>query len=372
MESSAKKIFPHQRWFAQVSIATGFATWLSESAARIGCLVLSSILVLSCQHQPTTVSESYANIDQTYAGDSLKGDLPDGRFLVVPPPLLINEKTVFVDTRSQFEFSTSHISRSVSLQWDEFSQNNSELRGLLQKDYFAISRRLARLGIDQDSQIIVLGHGKDGRGEEGRMAWMLQLLGVKQVQIADYDSVRAKRMADVVQATPKLGDAPSVASGPTQPLPRQVLNAKPMWKPEVDESLICEAKELEAVLKNGGLLQAYSYQGAPPVLYRILDVRTPAEYLGKVGIGVSQRQPDLGSLNIPWTEFLDPKGRPQLAIAKELLRLRVSPRFRILVLSEQGVRSALVTKVLRDLGFKNAANCSGGLRELMASKSSLQ
>ncbi len=69
-----------------------------------------------------------------------------------------------------------------------------------------------------------------------------------------------------------------------------------------------------------------------------------------------------------WKEFIDDKGRPRKAMFKDLVGLGWQADRRIIVLSEDGIHSALVTMVLRQMGFTNVGNLSTGLQGLRASK----
>ena len=92
----------------------------------------------------------------------------------------ITEDTVLLDSRSAFEFGSSHADGSINVQWDAFSQRNH--KGLLNTNLDRISRRLSLMGIRPETPVVVLGKGREGSGEEARLAWMLMYLGVEKVQ----------------------------------------------------------------------------------------------------------------------------------------------------------------------------------------------
>jgi len=260
-------------------------------------------------------------------------------------PLIIDASTVVLDARPAFDHSLSHIPKSISLHWSDFTQAQPDrARGLLQSDHFALARRLARLGLTPESKVVVVGRGLKGEGEEGRLAWTLRFLGIKQVRAAPISFFQAA-----------MTNQPSVPFLPAA-----------IWKPEVNERLLATREELFAVIKRRGVYQPMSPgPGLPAKLYRILDVRSPREYLGKEGLGLTRKIPNMEAINIDWREFFDPDtGLVNPAIKAQLESIGVTPAQRIIVISERGVRSAAVAMALMELGFADVANFAGGLQSL--------
>ena len=95
----------------------------------------------------------------------------------------------------------------------------------------------------------------------------------------------------------------------------------------------------------------------------LIDVRSKREYFKK-NLGDRYSEPNLQALNIPWKEFYTRSGRPNLAMKDQLVGVGIRPSDRILVISNKGVRSAAVNYALLTMGFKNAGNVSGGVKEL--------
>src|SRR5690606_26112281 len=130
--------------------------------------------------------------------------------------------------------------------------------------------------ISPSSPVIVVGDGKEGSGEEGRLAWTLLYLGAPDVQIADVDALKLRFSNEV-------------------PPPRE--NAA-TWEPDVRESIVADRREvLDAIAKKSKTF--------------ILDVRTKNEYFSKTP-NLQYELPDLGAIHMPWTEFLTDEGRPNL------------------------------------------------------------
>lgn len=293
-------------------------------------LLLLVLVVSACATKETRVGEN---------PNRRMGDMSG-----VVEPVAITPETVIVDARPQFEYSVSHIPKSVLLRWADFTESEPAQKGILQKDLSGLARRLARYGIAPETPVIVVGRGQDGAGEEGRIAWMLAYLGVKNVRFADIDYFKVNR-TNIPDATP--------------------LSSVPVWKPNPDESLNVSRSELLAVINRRGVQNPIAWRkGAPEVLYRIIDVREESEYLGQSGSSGSV--PNMDAINIPWREFFNPLLRPNPEIVAELTAVNITSEHRIIVLGHDGVSSAAVTMALRRLGYPNTGNYSGGLRDLLS------
>ena len=130
--------------------------------------------------------------------------------------IAITEQMIVIDSRAPFEFSLSHIPRAINIQWTEFTQQEPSTRGVLLRDRFDLTRRLARIGISPTSEVLVVGNGTQGKGEEGRIAWTLAYLGVEKVKSAPMAYFK--------------GHLTNSESPPPQPVN--------LWKPNTDESLL--------------------------------------------------------------------------------------------------------------------------------------
>ncbi|RYZ78911.1 MAG: hypothetical protein EOP06_28180, partial [Proteobacteria bacterium] len=115
--------------------------------------------------------------------------------------------TIVLDARPAFEFNMSHMQGAVNVAWEDFSRRPPDFRGLLDTDLHSITRRLALIGIDPNTNVLVVGKGKLGKGEEGRIAWTLQMLGVPNVQLAFHETFRSKKGEDPQAANRNFWDA---------------------------------------------------------------------------------------------------------------------------------------------------------------------
>lgn len=284
--------------------------------ALLALLSVTGFLLISCQSKPTKVF------------DSVEARVREGEKAKVTP------QHVIVDARPTFEFSISNVPGSVNLRAEEFTQPQEPFRGLFEADLFFHTRKLARMGIGPDTPVIVVGRGPQGNGEEGRLAWTLMYLGVKDVSFMHIDAFDRGQLA--------------ASTEPRKPVA--------IWKPNLDETLIVSREDF---LKK---VNSPRVELSSPV---IMDVRPTNEYLGKVPGPFRQPPPDLGATNVPWTEFITSKGLSRPEIKEQLEATGIVPTREIYVISNRGVESATVTLILRKLGYSKAANYAGGYAELI-------
>lgn len=101
-----------------------------------------------------------------------------------------------IDARHRDEYQAGHINGAVNLLWSDFCQEAPESAGeqfarpgwwglLLDPVAAALAERLAEMGIDSDSRIIVYADGQVSKGLEGRIAWMLLYLGARDLSVLD-------------------------------------------------------------------------------------------------------------------------------------------------------------------------------------------
>lgn len=242
---------------------------------------------------------------------------------------LIGENTVLVDARPPFLSAIARPSGSIELQWQDFAQKEPPFEGYLEKDLFFHARRLARLGIGPGTDVLVLGRGEAGEGEEGRLAWTLRRLGLRNVRFASIDAVNWPLARDQAPARAEV----------------------PIWKPQPDPTLeVGRLEALELLKKEANATW-------------VLDVRDPSDYLKGPQV-FDQLRVTARIINVPWIEFIEARGRPDPSVKQKLAAVGVAPSDRLLVIDEKGVRSATATLVLRDLGFDRATNWTGGYREI--------
>lgn len=266
------------------------------------------LVLTSCQHKATQVYRE----EPVQVGEwSVKN--------------LLKAEAVILDARPAFEFNLSHAPNSVNVRWEDFSQANPMSRGVLEPDHFALARRLALIGVSPETRVIVLGKGKQGAGEEGRIAWTLKVLGVQEVFTLVHTSFRAQN-----------------------PRPEQSLvKNKPYWKPPVEDSLQLSLKDFKA--------------DAVKTNTFVLDVRSQSEFSHR---SLKQNSKFKGKvLHVEWKEFFKDDGLPNKKVIETLAAQGIQPQSRLIVISNHGVRSGAVTYALQYLGFNKVTNFAGGYEQ---------
>lgn len=290
-------------------------------------------LIAGCQYKPTKIVSE----------DSV---VPSGVHHLSADKIMA-AKPVILDARSPFEFNLSHVPGAVNVRWEDFSQTDTGRRGLLQTDYFSLARRLSLIGIDPDSKIVVLGKGGLGAGEEGRIAWTLKVLGIKDVYTLVHTSYRAMNPKDEPVA----------------------IRNKPYWKPLVREDLNISLGQFNAVLGNLNTKSSGIQLFGKPLTQLqhkivILDVRSTAEM--SLQNLIQKNINKIPVVNIEWFHFFGEDGLPFKTNISKLLESQgiVSDNV-IIVISNHGVRSAAVAYALIANGYERVVNFSGGFEQLL-------
>jgi thiosulfate/3-mercaptopyruvate sulfurtransferase len=254
----------------------------------------------------------------------------------------VTEQTVILDVRSPMDFNLSHIPGSVNVAWEDFSRRAPDYRGLIEKDLHPLARRLALIGIDQQTPVLIVGKGLLGKGEDGRVAWTLESLGVSNVQIANVEDFRERREGGA-----------------------EIKN-KNFWTPQLDQNLAIGWDELKAKIEGSSYPMTRARRkalgGVPlPVKdenFVVIDVRSPEEYSID---NLNKRTPRVFRFeNIDWREFFTENMDPNPAVMKMLNEKGITEMTEIDLISNHGVRSGSVTWALQKLGYKKARNFAGG------------
>lgn len=302
------------------------------------CLVL--MVLSACTHEPTKVYQTLPL--QTAQGSSAAQSAAVSSLGHSIVPIVVTEKTVILDARPAFDFTVSHINGALPVRPEDFTQREKSFLGLLEKDLFFHTRRLARMGITPDSSVVIVGRGTQGQGEEGRVAWTLKYLGVRDVRFASMSYFH--RPLSSLEAPP----------------PKSL----PIWKPSADKTLLIEKKDLPTLI-------ALKKKQNEAVIF--LDVREKSADFqfesiknnSKVLRETKEQLNNMKLINISWKKFFDDRGLSLLPTElSSLMPMASRANAKIILISNQGVESGAVTMALRELGFDSAANYSGGFLEL--------
>jgi thiosulfate/3-mercaptopyruvate sulfurtransferase len=241
------------------------------------------------------------------------------------------EGLVVIDVRGKAAYMFGgHIPGAVHATWHDFSDPNAAAKGLLDPDVSRLEQKIRALGVNNDSDIVIYSNPFDNWGDEGRMFWMLQYLGLTQLRILDGGWVKwvaEKRRFEHMNVTVKPGSFTA------------------MPKPE----LIVLKDELKKLVKR------------PHPETIIVDARSLEEYAGKEVQGIPRPGHIPSAVNVPWNGFLNPD-----ATVKDVEKLKaaleekgVQDGREVICYCTGGVRSAWLYVVLKLVGYDKVRNYPG-------------
>jgi thiosulfate/3-mercaptopyruvate sulfurtransferase len=256
-------------------------------------------------------------------------------------PLLIDTETldqnlgrpglVLIDVRGKAAYAFGgHIPGAVHTTWHDFSDPHAVAKGLLDPDLSRLEEKIRALGIDQDSDIVVYSNPFDNWGDEGRMFWMLEYLGLNKLKILDggwVKWIKEKRRYE--------HETFQVRPGNFKASPRQ--------------ELIVFKDELKKLVKR------------PHPEIALVDARSLEEYVGKEMMGIPRAGHIPGAINVSWNAFLTPEGtvKEPEAIREGLEEKGLHDNQEVICYCTGGVRSAWLYFVLKLMGYPKIRNYPG-------------
>jgi thiosulfate/3-mercaptopyruvate sulfurtransferase len=281
-------------------------------------LIIFLIMSGACQQKPTRIHdvppEAWARLTEK-----------------TKKPLKLNDETVVLDARNDFEYGLAHWSASTHLQWTSLLADERNPSVLVTPQ--VASQRLALIGIEPQTPVLVIGQGIKGNAEEGRLAWTLLYFGVQDVQTVSVDGL------DVYfthQDTPPRRNA-------------SVWESRPRERMRLDRSAFIKA--------------AFSPRKTATGSVYIIDVRSQKEYFNRSA--AQSDAPDVRALNIEWKEFFGSDGRPSKIIKDKLKKIGIQSEDEIIVISNHGNRSSAASYALMALGFTQVRNFIDGWDSLV-------
>jgi thiosulfate/3-mercaptopyruvate sulfurtransferase len=238
---------------------------------------------------------------------------------------------VVIDVRGKaaYEFG-GHIPGAVHTTWHDYSDPNAVAKGLLDPDMSRMEQKMRILGINNDSEVVIYSNPFDNWGDEGRMFWMLEYFGHKNLRILDGGWVKwvnERRPFEHGRVTPKPGD----------------------FTIKVASHTIIAKEELRALVK----------QAHPNTM--ILDARSLEEYLGKEVSGIPRPGHIPSAIHLAWNGFLNNNATVKdLATIKAGLEEKgLEPGNEIVCYCTGGVRSSWLYFVLKLAGYEKVRNYPG-------------
>lgn len=242
-----------------------------------------------------------------------------------------NPGTVIIDVRGRaaYEFG-GHIPGAVNTTWHDYSDPNAVAKGLIDPDMKRMEQKIRALGISDDSQVVIYSNPFDNWGDEGRMFWMLEYLGHRNLRILDGGWVKwidERRPFEHGRVTPKSG---TFTVKPASQIMETKDGLKGMMKRPHPESIIVDARSLE-------------------------------EYLGKEVSGIPRPGHIPSAIHLAWNGFLnkDATVKDLATIQASLEEKGLDPEKEVICYCTGGVRSAWLYFILKLAGYNKVRNYPG-------------
>jgi thiosulfate/3-mercaptopyruvate sulfurtransferase len=249
-------------------------------------------------------------------------------FFVLPEQVvsLQQQGAVVLDGRDALGYRGGHIPGAVSFPWQEAV--DGLLSGKLTDDVGALQDKLRAAGVRGDKPVLVYAAWDEGWGEEGRLFWMLEYLGHKDVH-AILGGI--KRWEAEGRETQLL--APDPTPGDFVVAPREELRAT--------------AQEVQEALSRGDAL--------------IMDTRTREEFEGATPYGEARGGHIPQAKHFFWEDVFREGGelRSPDELRSVFREMGVGEQTVIIPYCTGGVRSGFVYMVLRWIGLPNPSNYDG-------------
>jgi thiosulfate/3-mercaptopyruvate sulfurtransferase len=241
-----------------------------------------------------------------------------------------------LDARKRGAFAARHLPGAARVDWMDL--RDGRLRtGRVDDDERRLAKKLARLGVDDDHRVLVVG-ARPSWGEDARVAWTLLYLGHRAVAVLD-GGVDAWTRA----GRPLVVDGRWFARRP----------ARGTFTPRVDPAWRAVKDDVVAAVRAGGA--------------QIVDARSRAEYDGATPYWEARGGRLPGAIHLPHDALFDAAGRVRADVVAVARAAGVDPARPVLAYCTGGVRSAAVALALRERGV-DARNYDGSFWEWSADR----
>lgn len=272
------------------------------------------------EHAGHSNSEQSFEHDQVVSAEWLQGQME-------------NQDLLILDARGANDYAAGHIPGSINTPWQQFAQMGDEPGtenwGVLLTEE-ELSERLSEIGITTDQEMIVYTD-PNGWGEDGRIMWMLDMVGLTQVKMLD-GGWTAWQAAN--------GE---VSQEPTQPTPTD------FQVTAMDHSTFASTQYVSENLDN----------------VKIIDTRSLNEYEGATDFGERRGGHIPGASHLYFKEFFnnDSTLKSQQEMEDIMDGLGINKDDTIVTYCTAGIRSAHMTMLLKMAGYENVSNYDASIYE---------
>lgn len=237
---------------------------------------------------------------------------------------------VVIDARLSMSHLFTHIPGAINVNWRDFSDPTSTIKGLLDPNIERLEQKVGALGIGNDKQVVVYSDPFECFGDDGRIFWMLTYLGHSQVHVLDGGWVKWRL------------ENRSIERGPVSP-------RSATFKAHLDPKVLVLKDEVKRRLD------------ASKIPTIIVDARSPKEYQGEMGPGIPRGGHIPGSVNLPWNSFYNADGTvkdpAQIEAAAKIIGITKDKE--VITYCTGGVRSSYLFFLLHLAGYPKVSNYPG-------------
>ena len=259
--------------------------------------------------------------------------------------------TVILDARTASAFTAGHIPGAFNVIWQSFATVGTGAPGDANwgtlKTAADIGTALGALGIDASTEVIVYADAPDGWGEDGRILWMLRMAGVTKSRLLNGGLKGWKTAGFGLTTSP---------STPLTPVAFSVSSLNNTYT--VDRGWILANMARTDV--------------------KIIDARDPEEYAGAIKYGEKRGGHLPGAISLPFNTALytnDPTNpgiiKGQDALETLFTAAGIKKTDTIVCYCTKGIRSGLMTMILRLAGYNKAVNYDASFYDWAGSTESL-
>lgn len=243
--------------------------------------------------------------------------------------------TVIIDVRSAAEYNAGHIPGALNAIWQSFATVAAGAPGDANwgvlKTPAEIGTALGNLGIDASTEVIVYADAPGGWGDDGRVVWMLRMAGV----------TKSSLLNGGLKAWKTAGFGLSTAVTPP----------------------VAKAFALAAYTGNYVVDKAWILANMAGSDVKIIDTRDPEEFAGAIKYGEKRGGHVPGAINLPFntTVFTNDPANPGIIKSQDDLEALftaagIKKTDTIVCYCTKGIRSGLMTMILRLAGYSKAVN----------------
>ena len=278
-----------------------------KKLSRVLVLLLVLCTLISCAPQEKTMKDFF--VDADYVVKNL-------------------DKIVLIDARDPEVKKEGLVKGSVPVAWQDLAKvdvapGEDGWGHILEADKLATV--LAEKGIDKDKEVVIFSNMDQGWGEDGRIFWVLEAAGYKNLKLLSGGFEKIKDKLEIVEEIDKV-----------EPVEVKI--------EKLDTSNSIKTEELSTKLKD----------------YTIIDCRETNEFEGEANFGEARGGRIPGAKNLPFsTLFKDGDLKSEEELKKLCEEAGLSKDKEAVVYCTGGIRAAYVQVITKMLGYKTV-NYEGG------------